>query len=1074
MAEDYEIHVGGIDEKADLIVDDILSAQINLTASALSDFTATVPKTPELRQYLQETVYFYNQSLNEVTWFGTLETWDESENGIETTISGRGPLLRDKQTNISQSFNSQFADDAIEQFRRNSIESFRFVSQDRDKRVEDSTLSDDEAAQDGYVGDSEVFTNVGVDFTEVSSDDSPNNVTYSGDHAHRLTGTTADTFDYTFEPNKEINDPNVTVYIRYNIGAGDSTDVTATISSQYSDTITLDNSASSEASHEWAQFKVGDVGPLNDGVSYDAEFSFSNTSISNFLDIDAVAVVDDSSDITVGSEQNNTYYINPSRYDSSPPDMVNEVQIASDEAFSDWEVYAKYENQTDSSIVGVGEFSSGADETSTISEGGDARGEYGHSDLTTGSAVEAPFVYVTPTPFVPETLTQSGERNGVTLTKLTVFTSESSQRYIINEEIEGSVLEGLQSLGEIAGYRFSPRNFDGNGDEVFILYPIGYDAAEPDWRIIDATRSTDFAGYANKVRVIGEYFDAGGRAKAIVSDDAEIDGVGRTIEKTVKRVDLTTDAECRSVAKTVLENSVQNRGESGSLTTTIPVAGTGGIVGADIPVSVWSDSFNDGGLVGTNALNFQKNPSETPWVKNDSWIDNESTYIFDMNVYAELNEMDRPAYLLSTDYESDFLVLYPDGHLEATNPVSGDGAFASTDAGVIQNETTHHIEIELSGNMEIRVDGNSVETFQDGSDDGYVISPEELYIGNRHRDSSRTNNDPYEVYNDTVLLATFDEESWNQTGGRVFRNYAQDTSVGDVVEQNNQWSHTTPADGAFREAVTTSSTSTNFSVSHDTRLDIGAGQFAVSCWYYVGGGSAYLARKGGLDNTTEGWNLQVDGNSPQLKVSDGSNDLTLSLDFDSDAGTGSIDTNDGWNHLALNIDTSDGSVRAVINGVEGLNSTYSLLDGSDITNSNRDLRILDGISGTSDIRLDELRVYNGKNLTESDIDTLSSQGPYYDEHLIGGLDEVIFRDGGTGETHHFAFDDETTPNTAIDSAGTSDASIQGVGFAATKAPLKEISYTFFGDAEADVKFDISGRVDTELANVRSNVENIKR
>lgn len=900
MATDYEIHFGGIEESAGLIVDDIISASINITETALSDFSATIPKTPEARQYVQQGVYFYNQNLNEVVWFGYLEQWEQSETDLETTISGRGPLLQDSQESVNVVIESEFAEIALDSFTANSTEQFEFIPRETDDR--------------------------------------------------------------------DVLEP-----------------------------------------------------PSNSSA-------VSSTT------------------------------------------LENQLNLATSETYTEWEIFVKYDSEQPQSVVGISDTSGGADETTTITE--DAT-EFGHTRLTTANPTANPYVYVD----VDSTYD---------IVKIVGFPIKSPHRYIISEEIDGTVLEGIQTLSEIAGYRFSPQDYSASGiggEERFIQFPIGYKSAAPDWRIFDANRATDYSDYFNRVVVRGEKRDDGTRASATVQDDEEIAITGVTLTRVDRRIDLETDPECLSVAKTILDNAVQNRGESGSLKTSIPTNRVDNIIGANAPIAVWSNSFFDGGLTGTDALAFGEEASTdaVPKFQSDSWRDESGFWQIEINVFPELNKMNHETTLFSVDYETEWVTISPDGSISVTNPYgAGEGTTVSAPAGTLQNQTTHSLRIEWNANSTflIEVDDTVVASTTD-TDGGYTVPSAGLYLGNRNRTSPRANS--HRVYDDSVILLTLDEASYNSASG-LFSNYAFDSSMPAATEDKSFWTHTTVPSGAYREAVSTDNTGYTLRMSHadsNGRFDIGTNTLSFSCWYYVDvNGSAtdnFIVNKGGVNS--EGWAIDVEDTTPTLYLHNGTSGTNLSLNYDSSQDTTVIQETGEWHHLTVNIDNTNGTVESFIDGERLLNTTTAILDGSDISNT-QDLLIgrLGNTTDTNEFRFDEIRLYDGRLLTQAEHETLFGTGAPYDDNFVGGVDEFIWRSGDLSRDHYFKFDDSETPNTAFEEieGGNFDASLQAVDYAAVQAPIREISYNFFGNAEADVKFDIAGRVDTELANVRGDVENIKR
>lgn len=888
MATDYSIKVFGTGTQDDIIIEDIVSSQVNLTETAMSDFSATIPKESRLRAYLQNEIRFIDNFTGEVVWYGTLEKWDEGETDIETNISGRGPLLNEKHSSVEKAYTSTFADDALENFNNNFVDTnIKFVTKDRGVRVKDTTITNDGGGSGG--------------------------------------GSNTGTFE-------------------------------------------------------------------------------------------------------------------------------NQVQIPDYQTrqFTEWEVAVKYAEPVSSSTVGISDTSGGADETKTQTVN-NAQDEFIFSELTCASETGAPYIYV------------DIDQGSNTIEYLVAFATNSSQRYVLEEEVTDSVLSGLQRFSEIAGYRFGPLNYNNitTGDNTHILFPIGYEVGEPDWRILESNRSTDFANYANKVTVRGarngnesEFFSA------TVEDTEEINTIGREIERYEKRVDLSSDAECRAVAKTILSAAVQNRGESGNLTVTIPSEKSNVPVGATSPISVWNNTFNDGGMVGTDALYFQQKDASTERVRTNSWTDDNSTYKITVYIYAHLDEMDRDAYIFSNDYEPEWLVLEQDGTLRATNPAGGGtGATITSPDGIIENRTTQEVTLILDGtSFEMRIDGEIVASTSTG--EVYVMGPNGQVFGNRHRDTFRDGG--FRVSDNGAVNLTWDEVS--QTSGN-FQNYGEAYSA-NAVANNTDWEQLNPGNSAYREGVTKTGTSTGptFTVADDDSLNIGTGDLSAATWFKIDDTSTeyFLIEKNGFNASTEGWNLTIRSGDLYVEVSDGSTQSSYTI------ATGlSTDT---WYHTGFAIDNSASLVEAYLDGVKTVDETYPF-SGTDVSDTGN-LGLLNTLTGGNNLSMDETRVWNDYKSAPS-FETLAELGPEYSDVFRGGIDEIEFFDGISSSTHYFPLDSNETPDTAVDTVGGADATIFNVDYAAVSAPTREITYNFSDDVTASVKFDIEGRVDTELSNVRTNAENIK-
>lgn len=171
-------------------------------------------------------------------------------------------------------------------------------------------------------------------------------------------------------------------------------------------------------------------------------------------------------------------------------------------------------------------------------------------------------------------------------------------------ELEGTVFENLQRLHELGAYTFTVRDYETLDIEAV---PIGTIAREPDWRVTDATRTLDFTDYANVVTVHGRTRDDGTQATATRKNQSEIDelaarGVGDNgeIQTFEKNPELETQSEVDSRAERLLEESVNERDEAG----TLEIAPQYVAPGFTYPVSNWGDAFEYGSQIGTNSLYF--------------------------------------------------------------------------------------------------------------------------------------------------------------------------------------------------------------------------------------------------------------------------------------------------------------------------------------------------------------------------------------------------------------------------------------------------------------------------------------
>jgi len=892
---EYEIRVGGdgIENEADLIVEEVVDLQINSTASAISDFSATVAKTPELRQYLQETVYVAQPNVNEVAWYGTLESWEETETGATTVISGRGPLLDDSEATVAPvTYTNSFADDALFDYIGNAFTDFETVTKDQDVRVKQEPP----------------------------------------------------TFD----------------------GAG----TTGTISN------------------------------------------------------------------------------------------VAQLPAYQDRQFTEWDVYVQFNEAISSTTIGIGDDDTGADESQTFNPD-ENETNFTAFNLTTDTEQGDPYTYVD----VP---TSSAE-----IELIAVIPSNVSQSFIFSQEVDGSILDGIQTLSELAGYRFGPRNFDaiqaGDPPDTHLLFPIGHEIGEPSWRVLNANRASDYAGYANSITVSGD-----GNFSVTVKDEEEISTVGKEIGRFVRRDDAKTEADARAIAKTILSSAVQNRGETGSITTSIPDERADATVGATTPISVWNSTFNDGGMVGPDALHFNE-PDAVPRIS-DFGFSSSTSIDMNFNIYVEMDKINEPRYIFSTGEKVDKFVLHPDGSLQFKE--DNQDVDIRTDAGVILNETTQTVRLNLvggtNGTAEIYVDGIEVASysgqFAHQFDGG-------IYIGNRRRVPGDDN--PTRVSDDQLLHLSVDAVT-RTTSPDGFTSLEPDYPrsfdwVTQTETEGTEYTFLSPEESAYRAGIEFGSTD-GLEYPDDSIFDLGDSDKSISFSLKVpsSGGTEPrpIWQKGDAESGNEGYTVYLDAGGSRLlmDVHDGTSGTTYIL--------AEVVENeyafDEWNHFSITMDRN-GTLGVNVNGRRIRQIDFTEWQGVNISNADPVQIGDDGVNGVL-FHLDELRVHD-KVLSASEIDTLAELNDNYRDDFVGGFDEFEAEIDGT-RSIHWRFDDDDTPNTAIDTENdlttAINATIYNIPYAATMATAQEITYNLTNDASADVKFDIGGRVDTELANVRSNVENIKK
>ncbi|MWV65899.1 hypothetical protein GRS48_13880 [Halorubrum sp. JWXQ-INN 858] len=306
-------------------------------------------------------------------------------------------------------------------------------------------------------------------------------------------------------------------------------------------------------------------------------------------------------------------------------------------------------------------------------------------------------------------------------------------------ELDGTEFEILQELHDTGAYTFSVRDF---ATLDISAYPVGTLAGQPDWRVVDSTRTLDYTDYANRVTVHGRTRDDGTNTST-ETNNAEVSrlearGVGDNgvIEHFEKNADVETQAEVDSRAERLLGERINEKDESGSL----EIAPQHISPGFTYSVSNWGNAFPYGGQIGASSLYFD----------GDSYV--ESTFRGDSNLTRTHEFVIHPQGLLELgDDEYQTLVhfdlgpfsgyhdarLYGDGSVEMGD--SADVYRTRTESGVVTNDAPQRLSIVFDDpGRSVYIDGQLAEFFprtSDTSGDGYYgritsdIEGEAYWIG---------------------------------------------------------------------------------------------------------------------------------------------------------------------------------------------------------------------------------------------------------------------------------------------------------------------------------------------------------
>ncbi|MCU4744491.1 LamG-like jellyroll fold domain-containing protein [Natronoglomus mannanivorans] len=276
-------------------------------------------------------------------------------------------------------------------------------------------------------------------------------------------------------------------------------------------------------------------------------------------------------------------------------------------------------------------------------------------------------------------------------------------------ELEGTTFEVLQEIHDLGSYNFAIRDYENKAVDTF---PVGTVNVEPDWRITSSTRSKDLTDYANNVTVTGARLDDGTSYTATSKHQGEIDlmqerGIGDdgVIGKYEKSIDLETEQEVEDRADRLLEESINERDESGSLEIVPQMV----MPGYSYNVSVWGDAFPYGGQIGQNSLYFD---DDSHIEFSYDYDDAGSHWTFEYLIRPDgLDSMgDDEYYTIHEMYGEDpssWIRLYGDGSIEL-NGGESNGWRDRSPPGVIRNDDAQRLSViwgESASSQRVLVNG---------------------------------------------------------------------------------------------------------------------------------------------------------------------------------------------------------------------------------------------------------------------------------------------------------------------------------------------------------------------------------
>jgi hypothetical protein len=347
-----------------------------------------------------------------------------------------------------------------------------------------------------------------------------------------------------------------------------------------------------------------------------------------------------------------------------------------------------------------------------------------------------------------------------------------------NLELDGTEFEILQELHDAGAYTFAVRDFDTLDISAF---PVNTVAGQPDWRVVDSTRTLDYTDYANRVTVHGRTRDDGSKNTATKTNSAEVSrlsarGVGDdgVIERFEKTADIETQSEVDSRAERLLEESVNERDESGSL----EIAPQHIAPGFTYSVSNWGEAFPYGGQIGTSSLYFDGNS----YVEAEFRDEAQYSYTYEFVIHPqELLELGDGEYQTLFEFKEgaygskQYVRVYGDGSVLFGEGSEGGNRATRAPPGTISNNHPQRLSVVLGsfpdrrvyvdGQLEVEFDDfeavtsqiESGETYRIGADldgnHGFVGGMDDVRIWN---DAAKSGDWIFEHHNEDLIEAGVD------------------------------------------------------------------------------------------------------------------------------------------------------------------------------------------------------------------------------------------------------------------------------------------------------------------------------
>lgn len=772
----YELSIGGKrNDSAAIVYDNLLDLNISENPTAVGSWDASIPYTREHESSLMENVYVYYEG--EIIFRGILESVESSFDDSSTKVSGRGILIELEYQADSASYSNTTVYDALSQYWANNTDfdasvlysnrdfaDEKYISTD-DFRQKFNNINSEDAEIAKYYFDAtnsrlyptklNYTEDVETSASTIATDGSDTtDAAYSKQTAVRFDGGSGSYLDYSYSYDSDYSPFDFKWFVRIK----SSTISDATLDFYVNGTHARSWSLSSTSiSHQWLDVlndsRLSTINTVSNDLTTAPTFRLEVSGLASdeWVDIDAVSITNEDLGTTYtlpGSTNSDGVYTGPEWYpDNQPADARNDIGEADfvpSQATDRIGIVVDTEEKLPSFSVQVENKDTGEVVTET----------HNHRGVSNHHVFDFQFSEGTGTDFVstlrfdsqyPATQAESGETWRPNVSRMEMFAPDVSKFVTIDEaEFNGTTFEILKSLHDRGSYRFTVTDYE---NEVVESYPLGTRKDEPFWTIKSEKRKLDYTNYANKVTVQGKTKSDGTYNSATVSNQDEIDVLGRTVEKYEKNPEVVTQSEVDSRAASLLEEKVSEKDESGSM----DVVPQQIDVGYNYPISTWSDAFRYGGRIGTNALNFRGDdgaPDKVVFEARD-WNNSTDYYTFEFLLHPRnLDEMgdDEWRGILgaygsnATPGYNDLVTLYGDGSVGVGyndgDSLDNDGYRARSGPGVINNNEAQRLSV----------------VFGLSDSDGVAIDDWEIYVDGQLQEIVHPQNSftAYEISRDTT------------------------------------------------------------------------------------------------------------------------------------------------------------------------------------------------------------------------------------------------------------------------------------------------------------------------------------